>query len=66
MSSDDLEALADRIAAVADDLDDVMFDRLREAAAAKGGRPTDDKRLLQARRALSKAEQILRGRPADD
>ena len=58
--------LADRLQAIVDDLDEIMFDRLREASAAKQGRPADDKRLSQARRAIEKAVHLLRGRdPAD-
>ncbi len=57
--------LADRLDAVASDLDELMFDQLREAAAEKTGRPADDKRLTQARRAIEKASGILRGREVD-
>ena len=53
--------LADRLDAVAEELDEVMFDQLREAAAEKAGRPADDKRLTQARRAIEKASRLLRG-----
>lgn len=58
--------LADRLDAVAADLDEVMFDQLREAAAARTGRPADDKRLTQARRAIEKASHLLRGGRSDD
>ncbi|MFM7685121.1 MAG: hypothetical protein ACKPDI_04240 [Actinomycetota bacterium] len=58
--------LADRLDAVVADLDEVMFDQLREAAAAKAGRPADDKRLTQARRAIEKASRLLRGDSDDD
>ena len=58
--------LADRLDAIADDLDETMFDQLREAAAAKAGRPADDKRLTQARRAIEKASKLLRGQVGDD
>lgn len=53
--------LADRLDAVAEELDETMFDQLREAAADKSGRPPDDKRLTQARRAIEKASRLLRG-----
>lgn len=53
--------LADRLDAVAEELDEVMFDQLREASAARGARPVDDKRLTQARRAIEKASRLLRG-----
>lgn len=58
--------LADRLDAVVADLDEVMFDLLREAAAAKAGRPADDKRLTQARRAIEKASRLLRGDSDED
>lgn len=58
--------LADRLDAVAADLDEIMFDQLREAVADKAGRPADDKRLAQARRAIEKASRILRGGSTDD
>lgn len=54
------DELADRLQAVVDELDQVSFDRLREAAADKRGRPADDKRLTQARRAVEKAIHLLR------
>ena len=58
--------LAERLQSVADDLDEIMFDQLREASAERTGRPADDKRLTQARRAIEKAVHLLRGRdPAD-
>lgn len=59
--------LADRLDAIAEDLDEIMFEQLREAAAEKTGRPADDKRLTQARRAIEKASHLLRGQThADD
>lgn len=64
MSDDAAERLADKIDALSDELDELMFDRLRAAAAARSGRPGADKRLLQARRALDKAARVLRGSAA--
>jgi hypothetical protein len=58
--SGNYDHLADRLDAIADDLDEIMFDQLREAAAEKTGRPADDKRLTQARRAIEKASRLLR------
>jgi hypothetical protein len=60
--SGDYDHLADRLDAIAEDLDEIMFDQLREAAADKTGRPADDKRLTQARRAIEKASHLLRPR----
>jgi hypothetical protein len=59
------DRFADKLDAVAADLDEVMFDQLREAAAEKTGRPADDKRLTQARRAIEKASRLLRGADED-
>ena len=57
--------LAERLEAISADLDEIMFDQLREAAERKAGRPVDDKRLTQARRAIEKAARLLRGRDDD-
>jgi hypothetical protein len=55
---DDLIA---RLESVAADLDEIAFDRLREAVADGDVlRPPDDKRLMQARRAIEKAASVLR------
>ncbi len=52
--------LVERLEAIAADLDDMAFDRLREAVAdGEVARPADDKRLMQARRAIEKAASIL-------
>jgi hypothetical protein len=58
--------LADRLEAVVADIDERQFDLLREAAADKAGRPADDKRLTQARRAVEKAAHLLRGAESTD
>jgi hypothetical protein len=58
--------LAERLQTVVDDLDQIAFDQLREAAAEGLGRPPDDKRLTQARRAVEKAVHLLRGASGDD
>lgn len=57
--------LAARLDAIAEELDELMFDQLREASAARGGRPADDKRLTQARRAIEKASHLLHGATDD-
>ncbi len=64
--SGDYDGLADRLDAIAEDLDEIMFEQLREAAAEKTGRPADDKRLTQARRAIEKASRLLRGNTTPD
>jgi hypothetical protein len=58
--------LAERLQAVVEDLDQIAFDQLREAAAEGGPRPPDDKRLTQARRAVEKAVHLLRGGSDND
>lgn len=58
--------LADRLDQVVADLDEICFDQLREAAAERTGRPVDDKRLTQARRAVERAAHLLRGRASID
>jgi hypothetical protein len=57
-SYDDLVARLDDIAA---ELDERAFEQLRIASAERTGRPADDKRLMQARRAIEKASRLLRG-----
>ncbi len=57
----DYDGLVERLEAVAADLDELAFDRLREAVAdGELSRPPDDKKLMQARRAVEKAASILR------
>lgn len=57
----DVEALADRLDAIVADLDELAFDRLREAVAdGATSRPEADKELLKARRAAEKAAHLLR------
>ena len=56
-----LDGLANRIETIAADLDEMAFDQLREAVAdGEVTRPANDKKLMQARRALEKAAGILR------
>ncbi|HSP27601.1 MAG TPA: hypothetical protein VLN74_03550 [Ilumatobacteraceae bacterium] len=53
--------LVERLESVAADIDELAFDRLREAVAdGEVSRPADDKRLMQARRAVEKAAGVLR------
>ena len=57
----DYDHLIDRLESVAADLDEMAFDRLREAVAdGELVRPSDDKKLMQARRAIEKAATVLR------
>ena len=57
----DIERLADRLDSIVADLDELAFDRLREAVAdGVTERPRSDKELAKARRAAEKAAHILR------
>jgi uncharacterized protein (DUF885 family) len=60
-SGNDYADLVGRLESIAADLDEMAFDRLREAVAdGATARPVDDKRLMQARRAIEKAAAVLR------
>jgi hypothetical protein len=52
--------LAERLDQIVSELDERSFDLLREASAAGRGRPDEDRRLAQARRAIEKASRLLR------
>jgi hypothetical protein len=57
----DYDGLVSRLEAIASDLDEIAFDNLREAVSeGEVERPADDKKLMQARRAIEKAAGILR------
>jgi len=67
----DLDDVADRLDAIAQELGDLAFDRLREATseARRTGTPdpavvAEEKRLTRARRAVEKAVVVLRRAPA--
>lgn len=61
MSDAAIESLADRLTAIVEELDELAFDRLREAAGSGATqRPASDKQLVQARRAIEKAIHALR------
>ena len=54
-------AVVARLEAIAEELDDISFEMLREAAAdGATSRPPADKKLTQARRAVEKASHLLR------
>jgi hypothetical protein len=56
-----IDAIAERLDAIVADLDEIAFDRLREAIAdGSTTRPASDKTLTQARRAVEKAAHLLR------
>ena len=57
----DFEPYAQRLEAIAEELDEIAFEQLREAVAdGEVVRPESDKRLMQARRAIEKAAHLLR------
>lgn len=57
----EIDDLIARLESVASDLDDVAFDRLREAVAeGEVARPKADRELMRARRAIEKAVMALR------
>ena len=57
----DVHALAERLQAIVEELDEIAFDRLRVAAAeGQRARPDDDRELTKARRAVEKAVVVLR------
>ena len=63
----DVAALADRLRAILDDLDELAFDRLREAVAdGATSRPASDKELAKARRSVEKAMRVLEALDAGD
>jgi hypothetical protein len=57
----ELGSIADRLESIVADLDELAFDRLREAMAdGARARPDSDKTITQARRAIEKAAHLLR------
>ena len=54
--------LAERLSAISDEIADMAIDSIREALRSGAtARPAAEKRLTQARRAVEKAEHLLRG-----
>ena len=68
MSDEHHADLVAKLESVVADLDERMFDMLREASSRGEARPAADKRLSQARRAVEKAIHLLRedGGPSED
>ena len=57
----DLAGIAERLDAIVEELDEIAFDRLRQAAGdGATARPASDRELTKARRALEKASAVLR------
>jgi hypothetical protein len=63
----DYEALVDRLRSIEEELRDLAYDRLRAAVDGDDGAKAEEKRLLQARRAIERAINALTPRDrADD
>ncbi|HEY7134999.1 MAG TPA: hypothetical protein VIB48_08030 [Acidimicrobiia bacterium] len=56
---DRYESLVERLQAVEEELRDLAYDRLREAAAGDDDAKADERRLGQARRAVERAIRAL-------
>jgi hypothetical protein len=72
MSTEELDAIADRLESIADELDDRIGELLRSAviSARERGEPdlatlAEEKRIARARRSITKAVSILRHAPGD-
>lgn len=56
----DVHGLSERLRSIAEEIDGIAFDQLREAVAdGDVARPVNDKKLMQARRAVEKAAVLL-------
>ena len=57
----DVATIVERLDAIVEELDEIAFDRLRQAAGdGVTERPLDDRQLVRARRAVEKAAGVLR------
>jgi hypothetical protein len=62
MPDDRVEGVIERLRAIEEELRDLAYDRLREASESEdGGALADEKRVLQARRAVERAIHALDG-----
>lgn len=61
----DVEDLVVQLRTIEERLRDLAYDRLREAAVGDAEAAADEKKLLQARRAVEKAIRSLGGEPED-
>jgi len=58
--------LVEQLRAIEEALRDLAYDRLRDAADGDADAAADEKRVLQARRAVERAIRALGGAPDDD
>ena len=61
----DADDLVAQLRTIEERLRDLAYDRLREAAAGDAEAAADEKKLLQARRAIEKAIRALGGAPEE-
>jgi hypothetical protein len=61
--SDRVDELVIQLRTIEESLRDLAYDRLREAADGDDGAAADEKRILQARRAVERAIHALGGEP---
>jgi hypothetical protein len=61
--SDRVDELVVQLRTIEESLRDLAYDRLREAADGDDGAAADEKRILQARRAVERAIHALGGEP---
>ena len=69
--TDPYEGISERLVSIEEELRDLAFERLREVARSPGDdagvkAAAEEKRLLQARRAIAKAIKALAPATADD
>jgi hypothetical protein len=62
----DFEQIADRLRSIEEELRDAAYDSLRDAANGNEQAAADEKRLLQARRAIARAIGALSPTTADE
>jgi len=60
-----VEDLVAELRTIEERLRDLAYDRLREAASGDADAAADEKKVLQARRAVEKAIRALGGEPED-
>ena len=57
----DTSGIVERLRSIEEELRDLAYDRLREAAGGDDAARADEKRVLQARRAIERAIRALDG-----
>ena len=63
----DADAIVERLQSIEEDLRDLAYERLRVAAEdGNASAAADERRVLQARRAVERAINALSGGPSDD